>query len=87
MLNLLKKLSTPQEIFTNSIHTARLLKNVVTATPCPSCQQLTLTLQQITHGPKGYEVDVTCTNCHFNGTVNSHGYQLKQINSKGKAVT
>lgn len=59
-------------------HTVKELK-------CLVCGQATLKLSKYSRSPEGWEANVECENCNFVGTVNSEGFLLDKLNSKGKA--
>jgi hypothetical protein len=63
------------------------MKALVKQTSCPSCHQLTLDLARTIENTKAFETEVFCSNCNFTGFSNNMGFEFKNINSKGKAVT
>jgi len=62
-------------------------KLLVKNQPCPACGQKgnSLQLEKFVRNPKGWDAEVSCSNCNFHGVVNSEGFDFKEVNSKGKA--
>jgi len=71
--------------FTASIEEVNHFKALINNTSCVACNQKTLQLNRFVHAVKGWDAEVSCTNCNFNGVVNSTGFDFKQVSSKGKA--
>lgn len=80
-----KKKSNPQASFLLSVAESARLRQTVETTPCPACKQQTLTLGKYENGAKGWEAEVSCSNCFFKGVVNSFGFQFSKIDSRGRA--
>jgi len=72
--------------FIASIAEANQFKSLIKSTSCIACHQTTLEMASFTRGPDGWEAQVKCGNCNFNGVVNRLGFDFKQVSSKGKAV-
>jgi len=62
-------------------------KALIKKQPCPACGQSgkSLLLDKFVRNPKGWDAEVSCSNCTFHGIINSEGFDFKQISSKGKA--
>lgn len=77
--------SDHKEVFKEDVVTISVFKAFVSKMPCVACTHETLTLQNFNKGPRGWEAIVECSNCNFKGVFNSTGFDVKSINSKGKA--
>ena len=78
--------------FTESIISVHKLKQVVESTRCPSCSQTTLKLNKYVFTNMEYGnsqvwgADISCSNCRFNGEVNSEGFSFSKVDGLGKAI-
>lgn len=71
--------------FLHTLNEVNHFKELVSRQPCTACGQNGLKLKTFVRNPSGWGAEVRCDNCNFNGIVNSEGFDLRQINSKGKA--
>ena len=76
-----------EQAFLESLRETESFKKLIRQQPCPACgvKGQTLLLAKFVRNPAGWDAEVTCSNCNFTGVVNSLGFELKQLNSKGKA--
>lgn len=74
-------------IFTSDVKEINDFKKLVSDTPCVGCTQKSLQLDGFMKGATGWEAQISCKNCNFKATMNSTGFDAKQITSKGKAVS
>jgi len=73
--------------FLNTLREVEHFKALIKAQACPACGQKekSLLLDKFVRNPRGWDAEVSCSNCTFLGIVNSEGFDFKQISSKGKA--
>lgn len=77
----------PFATFNEATDETKRFRELVESTKCPACQNKTLELAKFERGPKGWETDIKCENCDFNGVVSGLSTVLFNVNSKGKAVS
>lgn len=77
---------SPFATFNEAVDETGRFRKLVEGTKCPSCKGVTLELTKFERGPKGWESDVVCSSCNFNGVISGLSTVLLNVNSKGKAV-
>lgn len=75
------------QVFNDEVDVARRFRELVEKTGCPACKQKNLELTKFERGPKGWEADLKCGHCNFNGVVSRLSTVFLEVNSKGQAVT
>lgn len=77
----------PFATFTDSVDETKRFRELVESTDCPACKaKVALELVKFERGPKGWEADVTCSNCTFKGVISQLSTVMLDVNSKGQAV-
>ena len=68
--------------FADDIADIEMLKAALKITKCPNCTQTSLNLVSFTTGPEGWNADIQCSNCTFQGIFNSTGFNVSGLKKK-----
>jgi len=75
----------PEPTFTNTLVEIESFKQLVKASMCSGCGQLTVKVDSFERGPQGWQATVRCDNCGMRGIVNSTGFKFEGLEKDGKA--
>lgn len=64
---------------------AKSFKEHVEKTACLACGKASLKLRKFERGPKGWEAEVICETCNFDGLIGSGWTRFQAIDSIGRA--